>query len=76
MTILLICLRESGQVSLDIAERTYAVRDHVVVLAGHPDDVLHHDAEMLLASGAYRMSTPGEQEQYTTEQRTKGMIQE
>lgn len=84
MSILLICMYASGQASLnaaciggvEVSERVYAIRDHVVALAGHPDEVLHHDAEMLLASGVYRLPTPDEQSQWARQQSAKGMIQE
>lgn len=84
MTILLICVYASGQATLnagciggvEVPERIYGIRDHRVVLSGHPDGVLHHDAETLLASGAYRLPTPGEQEQRARQQNARGMIQE
>jgi hypothetical protein len=78
------CVYTSGQASLnagsiggvEVPERVYVIRDHVVVLAGHPDGVLHHDAETLLASGVYRLPTPDEQEQRHRQQSVRGMIQE
>ncbi len=84
MSILLICVYTSGQASLnadciggvEVPERIYVVRDHLVILAGHPDGVLHHDAEVLLASGVYRMPTPDEQEERRRQQNARAMIQE
>jgi hypothetical protein len=86
MSILLICLHESGQISLNAAriggievpKRDYVIKDHMVILDGYPDGVLHHDADALLAveGEVYRMMTPGEQEQLMRRQQARGMIQE
>lgn len=84
MTIVLICVCAYGQIRLNAAciggvevpERIYVIRDHVVVLAGHHDGVLHHDVDVLLASGVYRMPSPDEQSQWVRQQSVRGTIQE
>lgn len=80
MSILLICLHESGQVSLH--GHHYVIQCHAVVLHGYPAEVLRRDADELLGWGPrlpgpiYRLPTPGEQEHFMQTQRAKGMIQE
>jgi hypothetical protein len=59
--------------------RSYRVHEgDFVVLEGYADEVLRHDAEVLLSGsrGHYRMPTPEEQDHFMQMQRARGMIQE
>lgn len=84
MQILLFCENASAIITLEseriegvaVQRRHYPVRDHIAVLEGYADAVLHHDAENLLARRLYRELTPEEQDRYYQAQRTKGMVQE
>lgn len=81
---MLICVYANGQSSLsaesiggmDVAVRTYVVRDHVMILTGHPSEILHSDTKRLLVSGVCRLPTPDEQERWVRQQYIRGMIQE
>lgn len=84
MSILLICRQSSAIITLEserigavrVNRRHYPVRDHIALLDGYPDAVLHHDAEKLLSGSLYRMPTTEEQDRYYQSQRAKAMIQE
>lgn len=59
-------------------DRRYEIKEHEVVLKGHMDVILHHDADALLAMPGelYRLPTLEEQEQATSAKRKASTAQE
>lgn len=84
MQIILMATVESGQAAfsaeqiegIPAPERRYDIVNGRVVLAGFPDVVLHHDADILLASSIYRMPTPAEQKKMAQEAQQASQAQE
>lgn len=86
MQILLKCRNVSGSIALSagtvagllVPERRYQITNHLVILEGFSEVVLHHDADQLLAQddGLFRMLTPAEQDAITDQQRATASVQE
>lgn len=62
---------------LPVDERHYEIAGGQVVLSGE-DFIIHHDADVLLATpnNVYRMPTPAEQEQMAQAQEQASIVQE
>lgn len=86
MQIILICRNSHGSVAFPkelveghhAPERRYEIVDHHVTLEGHPDIILHHDADELLAmpDGLYRMPTHKELDAKAKAKREAATVEE
>src|SRR5690348_16004503 len=86
MKLHLICRDVAGSVSFNAEEiegcrapeRRYQISDHVILLAGQEDFILHHDADVLLsmAENFCRMPTPAEQDAFAAQERAASIAQE
>jgi hypothetical protein len=82
--LLLICQQKSGNIGfaavrmsgIYVPKRTYTIKDYMLILDGHADAVLTHDADALLLRGAYRLPTPNEQNAFWKDKRAGTMIEE